>query len=107
MKIEQMLTELVGSAANDDLSFVDIVNAALELESVTPGETNAEKLIRLVTRMLDQGFIPVDGPTSNLPPVPWPEVDRISILKRMRREYSAVHGEVDLTHGCWFHRPQK
>lgn len=107
MKIEQMLTELIGSAADDDLSFVDIVNAALELEPVTPDEKNAEKLIRLVTRMLDQGFIPVDGPTSNFPPVPWPEVDRIAILQRVRREYCAVPGEVDLTHGCWFHLPQK
>ncbi len=103
--LDEVISQLIVSAEDDDVSFPIVLNAWHDVVEPLPGEDDTERMLNFVSLLLDQGFIPVTSPYADPPSAPWPEQEKPAVLTRLRREWEALDHEVTFLDLCWFHRP--
>jgi hypothetical protein len=107
LPLDEVISQLIVSAAMDDVSFPIVLNALRDLDRLPPGADDTECMLNFVSLLLDHGFMAVTNPYADPPSTPWPEQARgkAAILQRIRREWEALDHEVTFLDLCWFHRP--
>lgn len=105
--LDEVISQLVVSAAMDDVSFPIVLDAFHDVDEALPGADDTERMLNFVSLLLDHGFVAVTSPYADPPGAPWPEQaqGKAAILQRLRREWEALDHEVTFLDLCWFHRP--